>query len=175
MKKQIKQGINKISGKTSSNQAVGKMIGFGIIAGMRATFAPLFLSDYFNEHSNSAISNSKLRFVQSPVAASVTKALGLLEIIGDKSPSSPNRTVAPQVLARVASGAFAGATIAKAHDQALVKGILIGGLSALAATYGVFYLRKYIDTLPKVKDLYVGAAEDAVALVSGALLMKKSL
>lgn len=170
-KKLVKDSSEKAT-KAIRNKAIGQMIGLGVIAGMRATFAPAFISNYFSKHANAAISSSGLKFLGSPITSTVTKALVAMEIAGDKSPSAPDRTSSPQIYIRVASGALAGAAVAKANGQGLVKGILIGGIAALAGSFGAFYLRKYIDTLPHIKDVYTGAAEDAIALGAGALLMK---
>jgi uncharacterized membrane protein len=76
------------------------------------------------------------------------------------------------LLARVASGAFVGATIFKANRQSVVNGILIGGASALAATFISFYARKYADKLSFVKDQFAGVVEDAVALGTGISIIK---
>lgn len=156
----------------TGDNVVLRMVGLGLIAGMRATFAPAFLSHFLAGHKSKAIGGSGLKFIQSPVASGISKGLAVLEILGDKKAAAPDRTVAPQVAARLASGALAGAIVAKANNQPLLKGVLIGSAAALVGTFGAFYLRKYVDRLPHVKDHYVGAAEDALGLAAGFLLTK---
>lgn len=147
-------------------------IGLGAVAGMRATLAPAVASHYLSNHPNPALSRSALRFIQMPVTALITKLLSAAEITGDKLPDTPNRTIPPQLLARVASGAFVGAVIYKANKQNMVEGMLLGGASALAATFASFYVRKYADKLPFVKDSVAGAVEDFVALGTGISIIK---
>jgi len=154
------------------NTVLKQLIGIGAVAGMRATFAPAVVSHYLSNHPSSALANSKLSFIESPVTAVITKVLSVLEIAGDKAPSAPNRTAMPQILGRIASGAFAGAVISMANKENVIKGILIGGTSALAATFASFYIRQYIDKIPHVKDVATGAAEDIIALTSGILVMR---
>lgn len=148
------------------------MIGLGVIAGMRTTFAPAIASHFLSKKHNAALSKSKLGFMQSPVTAIVTKVMSVGEIIGDKLPNAPDRIVAPSVAARAASGAFAGALISAAGDDNVAKRILIGGATAIAATFGTYYLRKYISENTFVKEPATGAVEDAIAIGMGALLMK---
>jgi uncharacterized membrane protein len=157
----------------SNSKVALQAIGLGAVSGMRATIAPAVASHYLSMHPNPALSRTALRFVQSPVTAIVTKLLTAAEITGDKIPGGPNRIILPQLAARIVSGAFVGATIFKANRQSIVQGMLLGGASALAATFASYYLRKYIDKLPHVKDQVTGAFEDALALGSGIAILKK--
>ena len=146
---------------------IWQTVGLGAVAGMRATMAPMLASHYLSNHPNPALSGTALRFIQMPVTAVITKLLSVAEIAGDKLPGTPDRIGMPQLLGRVVSGAFVGATIFKANRQSVIDGMLLGGASALAATFASFYLRKYADKLPHVKDPVVGAVEDVVALGTG--------
>lgn len=157
--------------KNSYKHALKQAIGLGAVAGLRATIAPAVASNYLSKHPNTALAASKLKFVQSPVTSIVTKVLSAAEISGDKLPNAPNRIILPQIAARVASGALVGATIFVANRESLLKGALIGGASALAATFGSFYARKYLDKIPHVKDAVVGAVEDTLAIGSGVKLI----
>lgn len=147
-------------------------VGLGAVAGMRATMAPMVASHYLSNHPNPALSRSALRFIQLPVTAVITKLLSVAEITGDKIPGGPNRIIPAQLAARIASGAFVGATIFKANKQSVIEGMLIGGASALAATFASFYLRKYVDKLPFVKDPIAGVVEDVLALGTGVSILK---
>lgn len=158
----------------SSSKTILQTVGLGAIAGMRATMAPAVASHYLSNHPNPALSHSSLKFIQSPVTAVITKLLSAAEITGDKIPGTPNRIVLPRLAARVISGAFVGATIFKANRQSIVQGMVLGGASALAATFASFYIRKYIDKLPHVKDQVTGAFEDALAIGSGIAILKNT-
>jgi uncharacterized membrane protein len=156
--------------KTSN--VIWQTVGMGAVAGMRATMAPMLASHYLSNHPNPALSRSSLRFIQMPVTAIITKLLSVAEITGDKMPATPNRIVPAQLLARMASGAFVGATIFKANKLSVIDGMLLGGASALAATFASFYLRKAADKVPFVKDPVVGAVEDVLALGTGLTILK---
>lgn len=155
-----------------NNKTVVRIVGLSIISGMRTTFAPAIAAHFLSKKPAAALSKSKLSFIQSPATAIVTKLLSAAEIAGDKLPNTPDRIVASQVLARVASGSFAGAVIATAENDSVAKGILLGSVTALAATFGTFYLRKYIDKSSVIKEPVTGALEDIVAVTSGVLLMR---
>lgn len=155
-----------------NDKTLFQIAGLGIISGMRATFAAATIAHFFSNRHNKALSKSKLHFIQSPSAAIVTKILSAAEITTDKLPNTPDRIVAPQVMARVAAGAFAGAVITTANKDSIAKGILIGGITALAATFGTYYLRKYVGESTVIKEPVTGALEDILAVTGGVLLMK---
>lgn len=152
---------------------IARAIGLGAVAGMRATVAPTVLSYFLNKHPSKALAKSGLGFIQSPVTGIITKILTGAELLGDKLPNGPNRTVFPQVAVRVASGAFAGASLYKANKEEVAKGLILGGASALAVTFATFYLRKYVDKKLHAKDSIVGGIEDLISLASGWAIMKK--
>lgn len=158
--------------RTSYFRALKQTIGLGAIAGLRASVAPAVASNYLSKHPDSALKHSMLRFIQKPATAAVTKILSIAEFAGDKAPDAPDRIVGPQIGARVASGALVGAAIFKANREGALEGALLGGLTALAATFASFYARQYLDKIPHVKDTFVGAFEDALAVGSGVKLMK---
>lgn len=147
-------------------------IGLGAVAGMRATMAPMVASHYLSNHPNPALSRTAFRFIQMPVTAFVTKLMSAAEVTGDKVPGGPDRIVPAQLMARVASGALVGATIFKANKQSVIEGMVLGGASALAVTFASFYLRKYVDKLPFVKDQFAGFVEDVIALGTGISILK---
>lgn len=155
------------------NTIVKKAAGLGAIAGMRASVAPSVTSHFLSMHPSAALANSKLSFIQTSTAALVTKLLNAAEIIGDKLPATPNRTTLAQTLPRVTSGAFVGAVIFRANRESVLKGALIGGAAALAATYASFYARQYLDKIPYVKDPLVGILEDVLAIKGAASLLQE--
>lgn len=158
--------------KRRNEKKLIQTIGLGLISGMRTTFAPAIAAHYLSNQRNSELAKSKLGFIQSPAAAVVTKLLGVAEIIGDKLPNTPDRIVAPQIIARAVSGAFAGAIISAANKDNIAKGVLLGGATALAATFGAYCLRKYISKSGFIEEPVTGMFEDAFAIGIGALLMK---
>jgi uncharacterized membrane protein len=160
--------------KTSktNKEIIKQIIGLGAVAGMRSSFAPALLSHYLHKHPSVALKKSGFKYVQSAPANILTKVMALGEVIGDKLPKTPNRTDYPQVLGRIASGGFVGATIAKANKKNAIMGALMGATSALISTFSFFYLRKYTSSLPNVSNVTSGAAEDILALTIGLAVMQ---
>ncbi|GAB2685329.1 hypothetical protein GCM10027037_03530 [Mucilaginibacter koreensis] len=156
----------------SYSRALKQAIGLGAIAGLRASVAPAIASNYLSKHPDSDLRHSKLRFLQKPATAILTKVLSVAEFVADKAPGAPDRIIASQLAARISSGALVGATMFKANRESSLKGAMIGGAAALVTTFASFYGRKYLDKVPHVKDTFVGAFEDAIAVSSGVKLMK---
>lgn len=157
--------------KITKNNVARLSAGLGAVAGMRATIAPAIVSHFLSNNPKKALRKSKLAFMQSPAAGIITKVLSAAEITADKLPAAPDRIAFPQILPRVLSGALVGAVLFQAGKSNIINGIMIGGASALAATFASFYLRKNLAKIPYVKDPLLGAVEDVLAVRSGASLM----
>jgi uncharacterized membrane protein len=155
-----------------STKTLVKTIGLANVAGIRSMAAPAILSQHYNKHQNQNIETSKLNFIQSPKVAIAATVLSSLEVAGDKIPGAPNRTILPQVVGRVASGALVGAVLFQAEKEDWVTGAVIGGVSALAATYVSFFARQFFGQLFSIKEPFAGALEDAIAIGGGTALMK---
>lgn len=149
-------------------------LGFAAITGSRATSGPTFLSDYLSRRALApGMAKSPLRFLAKPGVASVLKVLTAGELVGDKLPNTPNRTVPQQLTTRAASGALVGATWYKSQGGSAFTGALVGSLGAVAATFLTFYLRKSISEKTGIDIATVGAGEDALVLASGVALSPK--
>lgn len=158
--------------KKSFDKTTKQALVLGLISGLRTTIAPSIAAHYLSKQPNSFLAKSRLGFIQAPVTAIITKVLSAAEITTDKLPNTPDRIVAPQVLARIVSGAFAGAIVSTANKDNVAKGVLTGAGAALASTYASFYLRKSISSSSFIKEPWTGLLEDAVAIGSGVLLMR---
>jgi len=93
--------------------------------------------------------------------------MALGEFIGDKMPSAPNRIALPAIISRSISGAVAGASIYKATGGNLYTGAILGSVTAVAATFGSFYLRKALVKQANLIDPIIGSIEDAIILGAG--------
>ena len=146
-------------------------LGFAALTGSRATSGPTFLSSYLSQRALApGLAGSPLRFLAKPGVASLLKVLTAGELVGDKLPNTPNRTVPQQLTTRAASGALVGATWYKAQGGSALKGALVGSLGAVAATFLTFYLRKGISQKTGLDIATVGAGEDALVLAGGVAL-----
>jgi uncharacterized membrane protein len=149
-------------------------LGFAAITGSRATTGPMFLSDYLSNRALApGMAKSPLRFLAKPGVASLLKVLTAGELVGDKLPFTPNRTVPQQLSTRAASGALVGATWYKSQGGSALKGALVGSLGAVAATFLTFYLRKSISEKTGINTSTIGVGEDALVLAGGVALSPK--
>lgn len=147
-------------------------IGFGIIAGMRSMSAPALISNYLTRRFTYRLSRSPLRFIKSPLVSKGLTVLAASEMLGDKLPAMPDRISPGVVAGRAVSGALVGAVIHKTNGDKLLKGAIIGGLAAIAATYATYYLRKKVGKETHIADPVLGLIEDALAITGGIGLLK---
>ncbi len=146
--------------------------GFGAIAGLRAFSAPVAISRAARMRGID-LSNTPLKFVGEANGAHALAALALGELFADKSKHIPDRTSWPALLARAASGALAGASIARSKKIGWWPAALTGAAVAIGTSFAGFHLRKFAGESLHLPDRVVGLMEDAivvgsaVALVSG--------
>ncbi|QKJ29800.1 DUF4126 family protein [Mucilaginibacter mali] len=144
-----------------------QVITLGILAGMRAMSAPAAASNMLNKKHSKQLRHSPLHFMESGTTANLLSVMAIAEFIGDKMPSAPNRIALPGLVSRGLSGALAGAGIYKSAKQNAIAGALLGGITALAATYGSFYLRRALVKQAHMIDPVIGSIEDAIVLGAG--------
>ncbi|HUP13844.1 MAG TPA: DUF4126 family protein [Niastella sp.] len=157
---------------TAFDKTAKQALGLGLISGTRATLATTIAAHYLSRQTNKSLEKSRLGFIQRGATSVVTKVITAAEMAGDKLPNIPDRTIPPALFARVASGALSGAIVATANEEKVTRGIIIGGIAALASTYLLFFLRKKISDSGYLKEPWPGVVEDALAIGSGVLLMR---
>lgn len=141
----------------------------GVMSGMRTTAGLFFTNSLVsNSHSKSGL----VRFLQKkPVTAGIT-LMGMTELVIDKLPGTPDRIAKGGIIFRTAAGALCGAAIYQADGKKAITGAVIGSFAALASTYLFFYGRKTLGERTGIKDHFIGAAEDALAIAGGIVLVK---
>lgn len=159
--------------KLNSQNYYWKAFGLGTVAGIRSLVAPVLLSEELSKIDPLRLKSSPLRYLQAGPVAAGLKFLAAGELAGDKLPQIPDRTTLPSLLVRTGSGALVGAALFSANNDQPLKGALIGGLAALAATYGSFYLRQALNKYGEVPNVISGLLEDAMLLSSGLAMVKK--
>jgi uncharacterized membrane protein len=125
----------------------------GIVAGLRAFTAPaaLWLMRYGG------------------LWAFVLAALALLEYVGDLYPRAPARTGAPGLIARVASGAFVGWSLATSTGTPVVAGVVVALAGVAVGAYGGLALR--LKAIAAVGAFPSAILEDVVAIVLAVLTL----
>jgi uncharacterized membrane protein len=141
----------------------------GVLAGLRSLSAPAIVAlavreGWMNLH------NTALSFMGSTAAVAIFALLALGELVADKLPSTPSRTAALGLGARIVTGGLCGACVALAGSQALILGAVIGIAGGLAGTYGGYQARTALVRALKVPDFVIAVIEDVIA-IGGSLLI----
>ncbi|PTQ96716.1 putative membrane protein [Mucilaginibacter yixingensis] len=143
----------------------------GIVAGMRAMSAPAIAAKMLTRAAVAGNTDQVPAFLQSGAVNTALSLLAIAEYVGDKLPNAPNRTATPGIIARCVTGALSGAAICKVNKRNALVGALIGSGTALASTFGCFYLRKSLVQNSCLPDPTIGAMEDALVMSTGLALV----
>lgn len=142
--------------------------GIGVVTGLRA-MTPLAVvswaiwSRWFN------VDGTWLALLGARFAPWIVTLLALGELIGDKLPTTPSRTVPPAFIARVMIGLVVGWAIGMHAGDAALGG-LAGGLGAVAGTLGGRAARGWLARALG-RDLPAALIEDAVTILGAALIV----
>jgi uncharacterized membrane protein len=131
----------------------------GLVAGMRS-MTPLAVVSWAARRDSASSHPGPLSLLSSPGVSKVTLALAAAELLGDKLHSAPDRIITPGILARVATGAIAGAAVAPSRDRTL--GAVLGATVAVGSAYLTLALRK--RAIRHRGQTSTGLIEDALAL-----------
>ena len=136
----------------------------GVIAGMRAAVAPALLSHKLVRTIPTKQPQKPIHYLAQPPVSIGLNVLAGAELIGDKVPNAPERTIPAQFITRIASGATCGAFLSEVEGKETSYGAIAGGLGAVAGTLIFFNLRRWLDHEVGLPDAAVGLAEDALAV-----------
>jgi uncharacterized membrane protein len=138
---------------------------------MRSAGAPTLLSHYLVRHPAPALAQSPLRLLGQPAVAVALELVAAKEYMHDKDPAAAPRTASRGLSLRTLGGALVGATWCQATGQSALRGALLGGLGAAAATFGWYHLRKTVTEKSGLPPSTVGLGEDVLLWSAGALLL----
>jgi len=146
--------------------------GIGLVAGLRSFTAPTVVAwaanlGWIHLH------NSPLAFMGSKWTVVIFTVLALVEFVGDQLPSTPARTGAMGLSARVVTGSLTGACLAVAGNSALWLGAIAGVVGAIAGAFGGYQARVGLVRSLRVPDFVIAIPEDAVAIGLGLLLVSR--
>lgn len=103
-----------------------------------------------------------------PLVSAGTLALAAGELAGDKMKTAPDRIILPGMIARVATGAFAAASLAPRKQRAIAA--VLGAGVAAGSSYLTFRARA--TAMRRYGQTSTGAVEDAIALGTAALAVR---
>jgi len=140
------------------------------------TFSGMALAAFMLcRHPSKNLQRSHLpfKYLQLPAVANTLAVLAIGELVGDKLPTTPNRTDVVPLVGRFAFGAFTAATLLKAKGGNAVSGLILGGVFALSTAFASFYLRKAITGPNKLSNVAAGLIEDCLVLGIGTVTIAK--
>ena len=141
----------------------------GVVAGLRALTAPAVVAwaahrDWLHLHG------SPLSFMGSTAAVVIFTPLALVELIGDKLPSTPSRLKPAGLISRLVLGALSGAAVAASAAPSIVLGGVLGAAGGIAGAFAGYQARTRLVRALQVPDFVIACLEDVVA-IGGALLI----
>lgn len=156
----------------NSGFVVWLALGIGIVAGLRSLTAPAVIAwaahiGWINLH------NSPLAFMGSVWAVASFTVLALVEFVADQLPSTPARTAAVGLSARIVTGALTGACLAVAGVATLWLGALAGAVGGIAGAFGGYRSRVGLVRALRVPDFAIAIPEDLIAIGLGLFLASR--
>jgi uncharacterized membrane protein/uncharacterized protein (UPF0548 family) len=150
---------------------LGMAFGFGMVSGSRSMLAPALVSQSFaTSHDLLERRGPAADLLTRPRVVQLLPLLAAGEVVADKLPWTPPRTQAISLAGRTGSGALVGAAIAAPENRAAAA--IAGAAGALAATYGLYHLRR-MATERRVPGWLAALTEDALAFGFGLLLLRR--
>lgn len=135
----------------------------GVSTGLRS-FTPMAVTAWFARMGKLPVTGTWAEWVRHPAAVGLFTAAAVGEYVGDKLPSTPDRTAVLPLIGRVVLGGLVGAIVAAAFRRPVERGIAMGAVGALAGSYGGFYLRKGLTKGAGLPDMPVALSGDAAAV-----------
>ena len=140
----------------------------GAIAGLRA-MTPLAAVSWSARAGVLDLAGTPLAFMGYHWAPWIFTMLALAELVNDKLPETPSRTVPAQFITRVITGAWAGLAIGASSGMA-VGASISGALGAVAGTLAGVAARRGMTRWAGGRDLPIALLEDCIAVGSAAFL-----
>ena len=147
--------------------------GIGVVAGLRSMTAPAVVAwaaylGWIN------LSGTHFAFMGSVSAVAVFTIACLTEFITDQLPTTPARTTAVPLTARIVMGLLTGACLGAAGGMSPALGGVIGAIGAIAGAFGGYQARVKLVRALRVPDIAIAIPEDLTAIGFGLLLVSRS-
>lgn len=159
---------------TISSNVFWGALALGAVTGMRSMLAPTMVSRALATRDDIDDADEPARTLASRRAQQFLLPIAAAEILGDKMPFAPDRTIVPSMLFRALSGGVTAAALASARREPVWLPALIGASAALIASEIGLKLRKpYQDQT--LTNAALGLTEDCVALTVGSAGIRRAL
>jgi uncharacterized membrane protein len=148
------------------------VFGIGVVTGLRCMTAPAVVAwaahlGWINLHG------SPLAFMGSAWAVGIFTLGALGEFVADQLPTTPARTAALGLTARIVIGLLTGACLGVAGGASYWLGALVGAIGAIAGAFGGYQARVRLVRGLHVPDAAIAIPEDLVAIGLGLLLVSR--
>lgn len=150
------------------------IFGIGLVAGLRTMTAPAVVAWAANVGWIS-LRGSPLAFMGSVWAAALFTLGALVEYVVDQLPSTPARTSAGPLAARIVMGLLTGACLGARGGAFPWAGALIGALGAIVGAFGGYQARVRLVRALRVPDAAIAIPEDLLAIGLGVLCCFETL
>jgi len=145
------------------NYILALTFGIGFAAGLRSLTPPAVVGwaahlGWLN------LSNSALAFIGSLIAVIIFSLLALFELFVDLQPSTPSRTAAVPLIARIITGGLCGACLCAAAHQSLILGAILGAIGGVIGAFVGYVIRRNLVAALNGKDLPIALLEDLVTI-----------
>jgi uncharacterized membrane protein len=156
----------------NSGFALFLAFGIGVVAGLRSMTAPAIV--VWAAHLGWInLSGSHLAFVGSAGAVGIFTLGALVEFVADQLPTTPARTTAVPLAARIVMGSLTGACLGTAGGVSLWLGALIGAIGAIAGAFGGYQARVGLIRALHAPDFAIAVPEDLIAIGLGLFLVSR--
>jgi uncharacterized membrane protein len=144
----------------------------GVVTGLRSLTGPA-VTAWAAHLGWLNVAATSMRFMSSFITVTVFTLLAVLELIADKLPSTPSRTAALGLGARIVMGGLCGATVVAAGGESIALGVVLGVIGGIVGTYGGYQARMRLVKALGVPDVVIAVIEDLVAVGGGLLLLSR--
>ncbi len=156
----------------NSGFALLLVFGIGVVTGLRSMTAPAVVA-WAARLGWISLHGSPLAFMGSAWAVGIFTLGALGEFVADQLPTTPPRTAALGLTARIVIGLLTGACLGVAGGASYWLGALIGAIGAIAGAFGGYQARVRLVRGLHVPDAAVAIPEDLVAIGLGLLLVTR--
>jgi uncharacterized membrane protein len=142
----------------------------GCVAGLRAFTAPAAIC--WGAHFGWLhFAGTKLWWIDHPVTLVLVTLAAIGELVNDKLPTTPARTVPANLIPRILFGGFSGAALAVSANGNVPVAAVAGVIGALAGTLGGYHARRALVARAGLPDFAVALVEDLIAVGGGLLIV----
>lgn len=159
---------------TTSSDLLWAALAIGVVTGMRSMLAPALVSRALAERPDLDGAGEAARLLTSSPVRPLLLPLAAGEMLGDKLPVAPDRTIAPSLAFRLLSGGLSAAALAGVRREPVLLPALLGASAAVLAAKLGLALRKPAQPDP-LANATLGLVEDGLALTLGRAGLRRAL